>query len=120
LKHLPLVIAIVLLVLVSGAFALREMGCRIRTQRLNAELRTALPPLVDLITSYSTSHREDGAWPEPGTIDDDSVLPYMGTRTDDGDRIDTYGTLIDGRRIDIVLSPHGSIRVWVASDGEDR
>lgn len=37
---------------------------------------------------------------------------------DDSDRIDTYGTLIEDRRIDVVLSPDGTIRVWVRNEEE--
>lgn len=118
LKHLPLVILIVILVGVSGAFALRELGCQIRTQRLNRELVNVVPPLVWLITDYSASHREDGTWPEAATIHDDSMMPFLSSRMDDSDRIDTYGTLIEDRRIDVVLSPDGTIHVWVRNEEE--
>ena len=92
------------------------MGCTIRTHRLNMELSSVVPPLVWLVTEYSASHRENGDWPPPGTVYDDSMMQFISSRTDGEDRIDTYDTLIDGRRIDFTLSSDGTIRASVRTE----
>lgn len=80
------------------------------------ELSSVVPPLVWLITEYTASHREDGVWPLPGTIYDDSMMQFLSSRTEAEDRIDTYDTLIDGRRIDFTMSPDGTIRATVRTE----
>lgn len=82
------------------------------------ELSSVVPPLVWLIAEYSASYREDGVWPLPGTVYDDSTMQFLSSRTEGEERIDTYGTLIGGRRIDFILSSDGAIRVTVRT--EDR
>lgn len=120
LKRLALIIAVVLLLAVSGAFILREMGWRIRTNRLHMETVWLVPALTHLVTSYMDTYHEQGSWPKPGTIYDDSALPYLSTRQKGEDRIDTYGTFMADRRIDVVLGADGTIQAWVVDGLNDQ
>ncbi|MEM6553132.1 MAG: hypothetical protein AAF750_13525 [Planctomycetota bacterium] len=115
-RRAPLVVVIVVLVLSWAGFALVQKGQAIRGAHLDAELRNVVPTLTRLVASYTEAHRERGAWPDPGTVYDESMLPFLGSRDDGGDRVDTYGTLIDGRRIEVTLGADGSIEAWVVSE----
>ncbi|MEM1211484.1 MAG: hypothetical protein AAGI68_04215 [Planctomycetota bacterium] len=66
--------------------------------------------------SYTAAHREAGAWPDPGTVYDESMLPFLGSRDEGGDRVDTYGTFIEGRRIEVTLGADGAIEAWVVTE----
>ena len=97
-------------------FAFSELKHGISTRQIDVEFEWFVPAMVYLITDYTKSHREDGAWPPPGTISDSSAMPFLSSRVEGADRIDTYDTPFDGRQIDFALSPNGSIYAWVRNE----
>ena len=83
--------------------------------RLKIELAFAVPAIVNLSESYALAFQETGEWPEPGTVYDDSALPFLESTQEESVRIDIHGTMIPNRRIEFGLHPDGTIRASVVS-----
>ncbi|MEM1107902.1 MAG: hypothetical protein AAGH99_04345 [Planctomycetota bacterium] len=110
-KKVAIGLAIAVPAIVAILTLVADYQCRLRTHRLNAEIAYVLPSVSYLVNEYTRHFIEEGEWPAPRTIYDDSTFNYVSTRSENGTRIDTYETL-SYRLVDVHLMEDGKISVY--------
>lgn len=108
-KKIGIGLAIAVPTIAAVLLAVADLGCRIRTQRLNTQILYLVPAITLMVNEYTLHFQAEGSWPGPGAIYDDSVFPFLMSRSDNDERIDTYGTMLHDRRIEVTLHPDGQI-----------
>ena len=85
----------------------------IRAQYLSMALDSTTRQTAMIANAMTLYYAEHDQWPEPGLDYDNSMFPFVSSRTFGRERIDTYDAFVTDYQVEFTLKPDGKIEAWV-------